>query len=30
MLKKIIRKSITQNPKTKLKRFWIGLDSRTK
>ena len=23
-------KMLTQNPKTKLKRFWIGLDSETK
>ena len=23
-------KRLTQNPKTKLKRFWVGLDSVTK
>ena len=30
MLKTIIRKSITQNPKAELKRLWIGLNCGTK
>ena len=32
MLKTIIRKlkRLTQNPKTELKKFWVGLDSGTK